>query len=164
MIKGKGISTSELGAQFSGACLNHKPSDSDLLQRLYHAVRTPDGIGTVLEASPMTCTLKVRTGTESLAPKYYKASQCEYLSGGKRPPNPQAQLLDCCRADFRGRLGFAEREYPEPDYVAEAFAAAQAVPVQPIIAAGYQGEAIRQKLGRERQLAIRAVRERWLER
>ena len=34
----------------------------------------------------MTCTLKVRTGTESLAPKYYKASQCEYLSGGKRPP------------------------------------------------------------------------------
>ena len=30
--------------------------------------------------------------------------------------------------------------------------------------AGYRGEAIRQKLGRERQLAIRAVRERWLER
>ena len=50
------------------------------------------------------------------------------------------------------------------DAQAEAFAAAQAVPVQPIIAAGYQGEAIRQKLGRERQLAIRAVRERWLER
>lgn len=81
-----------------------------------------------------------------------------------RRPQRLAQLLDCCRADFHGRLGFAEREYPEPDYVAEAFAAAQAVPVQPIIAAGYQGEAIRQKLGRERQLAIRAVRERWLER
>lgn len=29
---------------------------------------------------------------------------------------------------------------------------------------GYQGEAIRQKLGRERQLATRAVRERWLDR
>lgn len=81
-----------------------------------------------------------------------------------RRPQRLAQLLDCCRADFRGRLGFAEREYPEPEYVAEAFAAASAVPIQPILAAGYRGEAIRQKLGRERQLAIRAVRERWLDR
>ena len=81
-----------------------------------------------------------------------------------RRPHRLAQLLDCCRADFRGRLGFAGREYPEPEYVAEAFAAASAVPIQPILAAGYQGEAIRQKLGRERQLAIRAVRERWLDR
>ena len=48
--------------------------------------------------------------------------------------------------------------------MAEAFAAASAVPIQPILAAGYRGEAIRQKLGRERQLAIRAVRERWLDR
>ena len=62
-----------------------------------------------------------------------------------------------------GRLGFAERPYPEPDYVAEAFEAARAVPVQPIIAAGYSGEAIRQQLGRQRQLAIRTVREHWQE-
>ncbi|MGL4205945.1 MAG: multifunctional CCA addition/repair protein [Aeromonadaceae bacterium] len=83
---------------------------------------------------------------------------------GWRKPERVAQLLACCRADFYGRLGFADREYPEPDYVTEAFAAACAVPVQPIIAAGFKGEAIRQKLGRERQLAIRAVRDRWLER
>ena len=81
-----------------------------------------------------------------------------------RKPRRLQQLLDCCRADFHGRLGFAGKEYPEPDYVAEAFAAAQAVPVAPIVDAGFTGEAIRQKLGRERQVAIRAVRERWLER
>lgn len=81
-----------------------------------------------------------------------------------RRPQRLQQLLDCCRADFHGRLGFADKEYPEPDYVAEAFAAAQAVPVAPIVDAGFTGEAIRQKLGRERQVAIRAVRERWLER
>ena len=81
-----------------------------------------------------------------------------------RKPERLRQLLECCRADFHGRLGFADKEYPEPDYVAEAFTAAQAVPVRPIIDAGYTGEAIRQKLGRERQVAIRAVRERWLER
>lgn len=80
-----------------------------------------------------------------------------------RRPQRLSQLLDSCRADFHGRLGFAERPYPEPDYVAEAFEAARAVPVQPIIAAGYSGEAIRQQLGRQRQLAIRTVREHWQE-
>jgi cell fate regulator YaaT (PSP1 superfamily) len=49
-------------------------------------VRTPDGVGTVVEVNPMSCTLRVRTGTDSLAPKTYKADQCEYLSGGKRAP------------------------------------------------------------------------------
>ena len=71
-------------------CLSYEQKAYEYLNGILPAqgstVRTPDGIGTVLEASPMTCTLKVRTGTESLAPKYYKASQCEYLSGGKRPP------------------------------------------------------------------------------
>jgi tRNA nucleotidyltransferase (CCA-adding enzyme) len=81
-----------------------------------------------------------------------------------RRPYRLAQLLDCCRADFHGRKGFADRLYTEPDYIAEAFTMAQAVPVQPIIAAGFKGEEIRQRLNRERQLAIRAVRERWLER
>ena len=85
------------------------------------------------------------------------------LDAWRRPQRLQ-QLLDCCRADFHGRLGFADKAYTEPDYVAEAFAAAQAVPVQPIIAAGYRGEAIRQQLARARQKAIREVRCRWLER
>ena len=49
-------------------------------------VRTPDGVGTVIEVSPVSATLRVRTGTDSLAPKTYKASQCQYLSGGKRTP------------------------------------------------------------------------------
>ena len=30
--------------------------------------------------------LRVRCGTESLAPRYYKVGVCEYVSGGKRPP------------------------------------------------------------------------------
>ena len=49
-------------------------------------VRTPDGVGTVVEVSPVAATLRVRTGTDSLAPKVYKASQCQYISGGKRTP------------------------------------------------------------------------------
>jgi len=38
------------------------------------------------------------------------------------------------------------------------------VPVQPIIAAGYRGEAIRQQLDRARLLAIREIKRQWNER
>ena len=30
--------------------------------------------------------LRVRCGTEAFAPRYYKVSVCEYISGGKRAP------------------------------------------------------------------------------
>ncbi len=56
-----------------------------------------------------------------------------------RRPERFAQLLDACRADFHGRTGFEERVYAEPDYVAQALAAAQAVPVKEIVAAGFKG-------------------------
>ena len=49
-------------------------------------VNTPDGLGTVLEVNPVSGYLRVRCGTESLAPRYYKVGVCEYVSGGKRPP------------------------------------------------------------------------------
>mgnify|MGYP007072774578 FL=1 len=49
-------------------------------------VRTPDGLGTVLEVNPISGYLRVRCGTESLSPRYYKVGVCEYISGGKRAP------------------------------------------------------------------------------
>lgn len=49
-------------------------------------VRTPDGEGVVLEANPVSGMLKVRAEGSSLAPKWYKRSECTYLRGGKRAP------------------------------------------------------------------------------
>ena len=49
-------------------------------------VRTPDGLGTVLEVNPVSGYLRVRCGTEALTPRYYKVGVCEYISGGKRAP------------------------------------------------------------------------------
>ena len=49
-------------------------------------VRTPDGLGTVLEVNPISGYLRVRCGTEALTPRYYKVGVCEYISGGKRAP------------------------------------------------------------------------------
>ena len=41
---------------------------------------------TVLEVNPVSGYLRVRCGTESLSPRYYKVGVCEYISGGKRAP------------------------------------------------------------------------------
>jgi tRNA nucleotidyltransferase (CCA-adding enzyme) len=78
-----------------------------------------------------------------------------------RKPERLPQLLLCCQADFHGRLGFAEREYLQPAYVQEAYAAAVAIAVKPIVEAGFTGEAIRQQLSRRRIFAIREVHNRW---
>lgn len=78
-----------------------------------------------------------------------------------RKPERLSQLLLCCQADFHGRLGFAEREYLQPSYVQEAYEAAAAIAVRPIVEAGYTGEAIRQQLSRRRIFAIRDVHCRW---
>ncbi|MEW7866185.1 multifunctional CCA addition/repair protein [Aeromonas diversa] len=78
-----------------------------------------------------------------------------------RRPERFAQLLDACRADFFGRTGFEERVYSQPDYVAEALNAAAAVPVKEIVAAGYQGEAIREQLAKRRLDVIGRIKDEW---
>ncbi len=71
-------------------CLSYEQDAYEYLNSVYpmvgSTVRTPDGVGTVLETNPVSGYLKVRGHYESVAPKYYKASACEYLSGGKRAP------------------------------------------------------------------------------
>ena len=78
-----------------------------------------------------------------------------------RKPQRLQQLLLCCQSDFHGRLGFAQREYIQPNYVQEAYEAAKQVEIKPIIEAGFKGEAIRQQVSRQRLLAIRTVHNHW---
>lgn len=40
----------------------------------------------MVEANPVSGMLKVRPLNESLAPKYFRRSECVYLRGGKRAP------------------------------------------------------------------------------
>ena len=49
-----------------------------------------------------------------------------------RRPQRLEQVLLCCQADFHGRLGFANREYIQPDYIRQSYEAAVAVQVKPI--------------------------------
>ena len=94
MAKEQGLSLNP--TKISGACgrlmccLAYEESAYEYLNSIMpmvgSTVRTPDGIGTVLEVNPVSGYLRVRCGTEALTPRYYKVGVCEYLSGGKRAP------------------------------------------------------------------------------
>ena len=94
MAKEQGLSLNP--TKISGACgrlmccLAYEESAYEYLNSIMpmvgSTVRTPDGLGTVLEVNPVSGYLRVRCGTEALTPRYYKVGVCEYVSGGKRPP------------------------------------------------------------------------------
>lgn len=71
----------------------------------------------------------------------------------RRPERLEALLL-ACEADARGRTGFEDRDYPQPDIVRSARAAAASVDAAPLAARGLQGAEIGEALRRERIKAI----------
>ncbi len=93
MAKEQGLSLNP--AKISGACgrlmccLAYEQKSYEYLNSITpqvgSVVRTPDGEGTVTEVNVISGTLKVRS-VESLSPKTYKRSECEYLRGGRRAP------------------------------------------------------------------------------
>jgi len=94
MAKEQGLSLNP--TKISGACgrlmccLSYEENAYEYLNSIMpmvgSTVRTPDGLGTVLEVNPISGYLRVRCGTEALTPRYYKVGVCEYISGGKRAP------------------------------------------------------------------------------
>ena len=94
MAKEQGLSLNP--TKISGACgrlmccLAYEENAYEYLNSIMpmvgSTVRTPDGLGTVLEVNPISGYLRVRCGTEALTPRYYKVGVCEYISGGKRAP------------------------------------------------------------------------------
>ena len=93
MAKEQGLSLNP--AKISGACgrlmccLAYEQKSYEYLNSITpqvgSVVRTPDGEGTVTEVNVISGNLKVRS-VESLAPKTYKRSECEYIRGGRRAP------------------------------------------------------------------------------
>lgn len=94
MAKEQGLSLNP--AKISGSCgrlmccLSYEQKAYEYLNGITpmqgSIVRTPDGEGVVVESNPVSGMLKVRAEGSSLAPRYYKRSECEYLRGGKKAP------------------------------------------------------------------------------
>lgn len=71
-----------------------------------------------------------------------------------RKPERLELLLLCCIADLRGRTGFEQACYPQADYLRALAAAAKTVDIKALVAAGFQGEAMRSAVAKARLDAI----------
>ncbi len=60
-----------------------------------------------------------------------------------RRPQQLMQFLLACEADARGRTGFEERAYPQTDYLRRAHAAASAIDIAALLAAGAEATPVR---------------------
>lgn len=74
-----------------------------------------------------------------------------------RKPERLEQVLLCCEADHRGRLGLEEKSYPQRDIFLRAYQAALSVEVQAVIRDGFQGKQIKEELDKRRIQAISEV-------
>ncbi|MGY3568758.1 multifunctional CCA addition/repair protein [Vibrio paucivorans] len=74
-----------------------------------------------------------------------------------RKPDRLTDILLCCMADSRGRLGFEDTDYPQKDTFLQAYQAAVGVNVQDIIKDGFKGAAIREEMEKRRVAAIAAL-------
>ncbi|HGE6066288.1 TPA: multifunctional CCA addition/repair protein [Vibrio cholerae] len=74
-----------------------------------------------------------------------------------RKPERLEQVLLCCEADHRGRLGLEAEPYPQSEIFLRAYQAALGVAVQAVIADGFQGKQIKEELDKRRVSAIEAL-------
>ncbi|ENM3770130.1 HD domain-containing protein, partial [Vibrio cholerae] len=74
-----------------------------------------------------------------------------------RKPERLEQVLLCCEADHRGRLGLEAEPYPQREIFLRAYHAALGVEVQAVIADGFQGKHIKEELDKRRVSAIEAL-------
>lgn len=74
-----------------------------------------------------------------------------------RKPEHLEQVLLCCEADHRGRLGLEDKPYPQRDIFLRAYQAALSVEVQAVIRDGFQGKQIKEELDKRRIQAISEV-------
>ncbi len=72
-----------------------------------------------------------------------------------RQPQRFEQFLLVCEADAKGRQGFENIDYPQANLFRQIFALVQQIDIKPIIAAGWQGSEIAEKLREQRLNIIR---------
>lgn len=74
-----------------------------------------------------------------------------------RKPKRFEKFLVACEADFKGRTGFEYLDYPQADRMRQAYLATQQVDIQALMAQGFEGEALKNKIHQHRAQAIKKV-------
>ncbi|HDL4146948.1 TPA: multifunctional CCA tRNA nucleotidyl transferase/2'3'-cyclic phosphodiesterase/2'nucleotidase/phosphatase, partial [Mannheimia haemolytica] len=67
-------------------------------------------------------------------------------------------FLFACEADARGRLGFEQRNYPQPELAKKYYQAAIEIDVQQVIQDGFEKQSIREELNKRRVYAVRSIK------
>ncbi|MZI92518.1 multifunctional CCA addition/repair protein [Vibrio sp. CAIM 722] len=80
-----------------------------------------------------------------------------------RQPQRLEQLLLCCAADHKGRLGFEQLDYAVAEYVTEAFNVAAQINAQDVIKDGFNGKEISEEQNRRRVRAVAQFKQEYLE-
>lgn len=75
-----------------------------------------------------------------------------------RKPKRFFDFLLACEADARGRLGFEQRDYPQPKLAKAYYQAAMEIDVQQVIQDGFEKQAIREELNKRRVYAVRSIK------
>ena len=60
------------------------------------------------------------------------------------------QFLQVCEADFKGRTGFEDKQYPQATLMRDAFHACQQISPKELIAKGYEGKKLGEEIHRQR--------------
>ncbi len=74
-----------------------------------------------------------------------------------RRPERLEQFLLACEADSRGRTGFEEQAFVQPDLIRRAYHAARAIDAKALVAEGFKGKELGDELGQRRIQAIKAI-------
>lgn len=81
----------------------------------------------------------------------------ESLDAFRRPERFELFLL-ACEADSRGRSGYEDQYFEQPEIYRKAFNAAKALNAQELVAQGLKGKAIKIELAKQRIIAIKQAR------
>jgi tRNA nucleotidyltransferase (CCA-adding enzyme) len=146
---GKGSTPREEWPRHNG----HEARSVDLVAALCERLRVPT------ECRDLALITAREHGNIHRAHELRPATIVQLLQGADafRKPERFARLLQACESDFRGRLGFSDRPYPQAQRMAAVFAAAAAVDAGAIAKQHEEPSRIKDAVYQARVAAVRAA-------
>ncbi|WP_085298651.1 multifunctional CCA addition/repair protein [Cognaticolwellia mytili] len=80
-----------------------------------------------------------------------------------RKPDEFADFLLCCQADFTGRLGFENRDYPQREFLYQTYKLLCKVTAKPFVEVGLKGLAIKEAIAQQRLDDLKQYKQEYLE-
>jgi tRNA nucleotidyltransferase (CCA-adding enzyme) len=148
---GKGVTPPGLWPRHHG----HEARGIDLVRMLSERIRVPAdcrdlAIAVARDHGTVHRALELRPGT--------LVELLERLDAFRRPERFE-EFLQACECDFRGRPGYPDKPFPEPDYLRQALQAAQAIDAAEV-ARNADPARIREAIFQARAAAVAAWRDR----